>query len=174
TAETAETAAVATLRWDRSRGVDFVRQTSALLRRPMVVMGALLFAANAVQGFRGAVQAWPFACYPTFQYRVGKEMPDLVVAAVDANGGESVMLDGTRGVKFRTQRDWGIVWRLLGVYGGEPSASGLRAYYERAEGARRPPDGTWRLRFYRAEFDTSPERRGLPPTERRVVLDLPP
>jgi hypothetical protein len=149
-------------------------RSTPLLLRPVVLAGAFLLAANVVQGFRGAVQAWPFSCYPTFQYRVDKDMPDLVVTAVSDSGAEKIVLDGTHGLTFRPQREWGIVWKLLGVYGPAPNGAGLRAYYSHAAGRIPPPDGTRTLRFYRASYDTTPERRGMPPTERALVLELPP
>jgi hypothetical protein len=143
----------------------------------VAIVGFFLFSVNVIQGFRGAVQAWPFASYPTFQYHVDREMPDLLVTAIDANGIEAIVLDGTRGLRFRSQRDWGIVWKILGVYGDEPSVTGLRAFYARAERlgeARPPPKGTRALRFYRAVYDVTPDKRGAPAARRSFVFETRP
>ena len=141
----------------------------------VVVVGALLLGANIVQGFRGAVQAWPFACYPTFQYTAGNEMPDLVVDAVLPDGSEKSLYRGTRGIVYRDQRDWGVVWKLLGVYGGAPHADGLAAFYARLEDTRSaapPPPNARALRFYRAYFSVLPSQRGCAPARRDLAAEV--
>lgn len=138
---------------------------------PITLVGALLVGANSVQGFRGAFQAWPFACYPTFQWEAGPTMPDLVVTA-RLPGEEWTLYAGTRGLAFRDPREWGTLFRLLGSYGEPVRPDGLRAFYERLcerRAAQRPPAGTDALVFYRAEFSVLPEDRGAPPVRRSVV-----
>lgn len=143
---------------------------------PIVVVGAVLVAGNLVQGFRGATQAWPFACYPTFQYAAGTEMADLVVTAVRPDASETELFSGTRGEVFRDQRRWGVVWKLMGVYGDAPRAEGMAAFYEREVGAGAalpPPRGSRSLRFYRAWFSIFPADRGRPPVTRDLVAEIP-
>jgi len=145
-------------------------------RRPLslFLVGALLVGANVVQGFRGAVQAWPFACYPTFQYEARPEMPDLVVTAKLAGGDEQTLYGGTRGLVYRDPRDWGTLWKLLGAYGGPPRADGLRTFFARLveSGQAAPaPSSTRVLRFHRAEFSVVPEARGRGPVLDVVVAE---
>jgi hypothetical protein len=143
---------------------------------PLLVVGFVLVGANVVQGFRGAVQAWPFACYPTFQYPAGREMPDLVVTASLPDGTEQTLDGGTRGLTFRDPRDWGMVWKLLGAYGGPASPDGLRAFYERrraaGHAASAPPDAR-ALRFFRGDFSVVPEDRGRGPVRVLLVAEVP-
>jgi hypothetical protein len=141
---------------------------------PIVVVGGILVAGNVVQGFRGATQAWPFACYPTFHYVAGTRMPDLVVTAIAPGGSETDLLPGTRGQVFRDQREWGVVWKLLGVYGDPPRVDGLSAFYERevrTGDALPPPSDVRAMRFYRALFSTLPSDRGRPSVQRDLVAE---
>lgn len=143
---------------------------------PVALVGVLLLGANVTQGFRGAVQAWPFACYPTFQYVAGPEIPDLVVTALLPDGSEEELYRGTRGVWFRDPREWGTVWNLLGVYGRAPHADGLAAFYARLRKihqASAPPPDARALRFYRAYFSVLPEQRGSPARRRVLAAELP-
>lgn len=157
--------------------VDGALSTSHAVAAPwrsavLAVVGGVLVVGNLVQGFRGATQAWPFACYPTFQYVAGTTMPDLIVTAVAADGSETDLLAGTRGMEFREQRDWGVVWKLLGVYGDRPRVSGLSAFYEREVGSERAlpaPPSARSIRFYRAQFSILPAARGQPPVRRDLV-----
>src|SRR5262249_30432359 len=46
---------------------------SARRALPAALVGGLLVVLAVTQGARNAMQAWPFACYPTFQWTVGSE-----------------------------------------------------------------------------------------------------
>jgi hypothetical protein len=139
------------------------------------LVGVLLVALAAVQGARGQMRAYPFACYPTFQWRVGTEMPDLLIELEDAGGRRTVLPHArdTRG--YRTQRQWGEVWSLAGIH-GHPGDARLRAYLaqlRRQEPARSLVSGAARVRFYRAYLSVVPEEREAPPRRDELLLDLP-
>ena len=125
------------------------------------ILGAAIVVTVAVQGARGAVQAWPFACYPTFQWRVGTEIPDVTMTAVFDDGHE-VRLP----TRAKSQAGWALAWSVAGTMGRPPSARALRAYWERA--ARDPAVRTTiasvrEVRFARAWFSVLPEDHGKPP-----------
>jgi hypothetical protein len=110
-------------------------------------VGSLLVIAAAVQGARGQMRAYPFACYPTFEWRAGREMPDLAIELERADGSRVELPRG-----HRTQRQWGEIWSLAGV--NDPvDARRLRAYV----GPRR---NAVRVRVYRVYLDVRPEERG--------------
>ncbi|MCA9576611.1 MAG: HTTM domain-containing protein [Myxococcales bacterium] len=147
-------------------------------RRTLVVAlgGVLLLLGVVVAGARGAMQAYPFACYPTFAYDPGQTMPALAVdllrpgrppqrlspALYQAPGPRGVALD----------------WRLAGAY-GDFSAERLSAWWRdvsereplRVELARA---GSCRVRFTRVRVSVDPD---APPREaawsEELLLELP-
>ena len=134
-----------------------------------------LISANAVQGFRGMMQGWPFACYPTFQWKVKTTMPDLLIIAVDGRGIERPLLEGPAIGEGRDQRRWALVWRAAGVY-GRTNERMLARYYEMARRNNprlTPPPGTVALRFYRVERSVIPSEWHLPPRRRTLLAVLP-
>jgi hypothetical protein len=119
--------------------------------------------------------SYPFACYPTFQWRVGPEMPDLLIELEDPDGRRSVLPHGRDARGYRTQREWGEIWSLAGVHGA-PSEARLRAYLaqlRRQEPARSRLSAAARARFYRAYVSVVPEERDAPPRREVLLLDLP-
>ena len=125
------------------------------------MLGAAIVIAVFVQGVRGAVQAWPFACYPTFQWLAGDEIPDVVMTATFPDG-TSVRVPQMR----KSQAAWGTAWALAGARGSAPSEAALRAYWRSA--ARDPhvdaiARGASEIRFARGWFSVLPADRGQPP-----------
>ncbi len=126
------------------------------------LVGVGLLVAIAVQGLRGEVRAWPFACYPTFHHRVGAEMPDLVITGSDA-AGRTVTLFGHP----HPQAEWGVAWSLAGLQGGFDAAR-LAAFMR-----GRAPPGTVLLRAERVSFSVDPDARGRV-VRREVLLEFTP
>jgi hypothetical protein len=142
----------------------------------LLSIAALILVGGAVvQGARSAMLAWPFACYPTFQWLARPTIPDLLVVAVDARGDETPLLEGPAGGKPRSQRRWALTWRAAGAM-GSTDVERLAAYYEMARrespSMSRPP-GARLLRFYRAEYAVKPEKWGEPPVSRTLLGELP-
>jgi hypothetical protein len=141
----------------------------------LLVTGALLVALAAVQGARGQMRAYPFACYPTFQWRVGASMPDLLIELEMRDGSRTVLPHARDAHGYRTQRQWGEVWSLAGIH-GPPGEGRLRAYLEqlrRAEPTRSLVAGAARARFYRVHVSVVPGDRAAPPRRDQLLLDLP-
>jgi hypothetical protein len=141
------------------------------------IVGATLVMITFVQGARGAVQAWPFGCYPTFDRMLGDTIGDLRIEAVRADGSTTVIPDGpsTRGGS-RSSQGWARAWQLAGMYGTPPDRARLRAYWQslrrepRAAAAARD---AVRLRFYAATYSVLPERTGQPPIAKHYLGELP-
>lgn len=145
----------------------------AISRAPVLV-GSLLLVGAVVQGARGQMKSYPFACYPTFQWQPGTRMPDLVLTAVGPDGHEVELPHARDQRGYRTQRQWAEVWALAGVT-AKPDARRLRAYYYslvQHEPDRRLAQGAVRVRFYRVYRSVAPEDRGKPPLERVLLLEL--
>jgi hypothetical protein len=133
----------------------------------VVAVGVAVLLGVAVQGLRGQMQSYPFACYPTFEYRVGTEMPDLGIVSVHADGSEHDVPHARDRSGYRTQRQWGTVWSV--ALHGTPER--LRAYY--MQSARVDRDAV-RLRFERRYVSVRPEDLGAPPVRREPILELTP
>jgi hypothetical protein len=144
---------------------------------PPALLGASLAAAVLWAGAHGLQQAWPFACYPTFQWMAPAQIPALVIEAT-LDGGEIVELPRASAVDAaRGQKLWGLEWSLSGVTGA-PDPRRLRAYL-RVLSAQRPDlAATVRrartVRFYRGFFSVIPEDRGNPPLRRVLLAELTP
>jgi hypothetical protein len=139
-----------------------------------VAVGSILLVPAVVQGARGQMQSYPFACYPTFQWQPGTRMPDLVVTAVGPQGREVELPHARDDRGYRTQRQWAEVWALAGVT-AKPDARRLQGYYRslvQHEPDRHLARGATRVRFYRVYRSVAPEDRGKPPLERRLLLEL--
>jgi hypothetical protein len=128
--------------------------------KALAVVATVLVAGAFVQGARGQMRSYPFACYPTFEWRVGTEIPDLLIAVTDAGGKEIELGSGAHG---RTQRDWAEVWSLAGVT-APTTEPRLFAYYEallqRDPAAQRAAERATSVRFYRVDRSVLPETQG--------------
>lgn len=128
----------------------FERVTAKL--RPEWLVGAALLAGNLWFGTMGWMNGWPFACYPTFQWRAGVTLPGLVVE--DEHGATIV----SRPI---TQAEWGVQWSLLGLRDRPLDRARLLAAVPRGQ------------RFYRVWWSVVPEDRDRPPLRRELVLERP-
>jgi hypothetical protein len=141
------------------------------------IVGATLIAITCVQGARGATQAWPFGCYPTFDRMLGDTIGDLRIEAVRADGSTTVIPDGpsTSGGR-RSSQEWARAWQLAGMYGTAPDRTRLLAYWQnlrRAPLAAAAARDAVRLRFYAATYSVLPERTGQPPIAKHYLGELP-
>ena len=137
------------------------------------IAAAILLAAT-LQGVRGQMHAYPFACYPTFEWRAGPTMPDLGIVALFADDTTREVPHGRSAAGYRSQRKWAELWSLAGVYGPSENAR-LRAYVRsalREPAARRAVSNARALRLYRDSLSVRPEDRGNPPKVRVPLLEI--
>ncbi len=144
---------------------------------PPALMGAGLIAATLWFGAHNLQQAWPFACYPTFQWMAPARIPALMIEATldDDTVVElprASALDAARGQKL-----WGMEWSLAGVTGA-PEPARLRAYLRVLSAQRGDLAATIRrarsIRFYRGLFSVIPEDRKKPPVRRVLLAEITP
>jgi Vitamin K-dependent gamma-carboxylase len=156
--------------------------TPAPSSRPVgaIVVGTTLLVTICIQGLRGQTNAYPFACYPTFEWMAGTEMPDLEISIEVAPGEWHVVPHARDANGYRTQRQWGEIWSLAGVTGPVDVAR-LWAYLNalaKSEPARTLAKHGLRARFDRTYLSVVPEDRSAPPRARvalaEVILDKPP
>jgi hypothetical protein len=148
---------------------------------PVPIVGALLLLGAIVQGARGQMQSFPFACYPTFEWIVGTEMPDLRIVAILADGREIDVPHARDAHGYRTQRQWGTIWALAGAARAPGDAplpnlpDRLLAYYvrnARDEPVRSLVRGAVRVRFSRTYVSVDPTRRGEPSLREVPLADV--
>jgi hypothetical protein len=133
-----------------------------------------ILAAAAVQGARGQMNSYPFACYPTFEWRAAATMPDLGMVAVLADGKTRQVPHARNAAGYRTQRQWAELWSLAGVY-GPASKERLRAYVKSAlrnAQARRSIEEAVAVRVYRDSLSVRPEDHGSAPRGRVALLEI--
>jgi hypothetical protein len=153
--------------------------TRAPLRRalPAVLLGLPLLSLVFVQGARGAVQAWPFGCYPTFDRIVDDYIADLRIEVVREDGTALAIPDGpSTGGQPRAPQDWARAWRLAGFYDGRVDPELLGHYVEhvlRDPRAAAVARGATRVRFYAATYSVLPDRAGQPPLSMQLLAELP-
>jgi hypothetical protein len=131
--------------------------------RRLAAIGGVLLAAATCAGLSGQMRAYPFACYPTFQWIAGAHMPDLWIEVQHA-GERRWLPDSPAHGGVRPQARWGMAWRAAGVYAEPVPREQLFGYYAAlpavVRGDARPGD---HLRFYRAEVAVRPEAWRAPP-----------
>jgi hypothetical protein len=142
---------------------------------PSVLAGTLLLVVNGAQGVRGQTQAFPFACYPKFESVGPMVAPDLIVELARAD--RSVLRIERNFAHYRTQREWGRVYALLGAYGDPPTDEQLgRFAMERAlaHGVGAELARAERVRFLAGEYSTRPEDWGKAPLRVQLLREFPP
>ena len=160
---------------DWTRGHDstaVVRQTTARGQAlwASVVASAVIVPMAIVQGARGKTEAWPFACYPTFQWVVGDRLPDVEMTFIDEHGTEGAPHRLPRG---RSNAEWSLAWRAAGAYFVPATDAELRGYatWAAAKGGFSLPSGS-RIRFYKIEWSVAPEAKDDGPVSRSFLREL--
>jgi hypothetical protein len=142
---------------------------------PAALLACALVAASTIQGARGMMQAFPFACYPTFQWLAGTRIPDLRIEAVFAHGVVVAVPDGPATGAPRSQKRWGTAWQVAGFFGTPPDRARLRQYWSLVRQDPRAfsaAHGARELRFYAVTYSVLPEQFGAPPLTRRLLGKL--
>jgi hypothetical protein len=144
---------------------------------PTMAVGALLVVAASSYGAMGKMTAWPFACYPTFQWPAGPTMPALLVEVERADGSRSELPRPWQLGRSAGPRAWALAWSVLGIgLDRQPvQPARLRAYWEylRVLPAVVPASkGARRIRFYGAALPVAPAQWGAPPRARTLLYEL--
>ncbi len=143
--------------------------------RSSIVIGVALLVAIVVQGARGQTRAYPFACYPTFEWMAPVQMPDLRIEVQMASGQWREVVHARDARGYRTQRQWGEIWSLAGVT-SPVDPERLRAYLAEIAGtdpARFLVGHAMRVRFTRVYRSVVPEQRDEPQGGAVPLADLP-
>lgn len=131
------------------------------------VLGAVLLTGAMVQGARGQMQSWPFACYPTFHGPVADTLPDVLLVVSTPAGNRAY--PSPRQARLRSQAAWGRTWDLLGYYGTPVSPARLHAYAQEHLARLDPTLTNAQVTLYEVERSTRPSAWDSAP---RVVRRL--
>jgi predicted DCC family thiol-disulfide oxidoreductase YuxK len=139
--------------------------------RPVVVVGGILLAVNAVHGVAGLDHAWPFACYPKFEVLRALRPAEakLIEIGVRTETGEFVTLDASvlegrmYAARFRS-----LVRSLLATEREDVRATRVQSLWRVwAEHATAVPPGT--VEVYDVTVPVDRQRGFGPPTRRQLV-----
>jgi hypothetical protein len=121
-------------------------------------MGIFLIMVNVLLGFTQRIDAWPFACYPTFSGidRPGIDSVSLDVVKID---GRVVPFESAVGSeKLRNAAYWGMIRKILASGPGEQRKERLRGLWLLVSGENPSLAADTRsVRFYRSTRSTVPE-----------------
>jgi hypothetical protein len=137
--------------------------------RSLGIVALVLVSGAVVAGASGEMRAYPFACYPTFQWRAPPDMPDLWIAVVH-EGQERWLPDSPAHGGTRPQWRWGMAWRASGVYGDGVQLERLIGYYRTLPAQLRAGVSAGdRIRFYAVRVLVLPEDWHEPPLRRTLI-----
>jgi hypothetical protein len=140
--------------------------------RRVLAAGGVLLAGATLAGASGVMRAYPFACYPTFQWLAASQLPDLWIE-VQHGTTSRWLADSPAHGGVRPQARRGMAWRAAGVYGDSIQSERLMGYYRSlpasVRGAVGPGD---RLRFHRAQVFVRPELWRAPPASLVLLADV--
>lgn len=160
--------------WQRlvARGDASARGAIARAVTPSLLVASLLLVGAVQAGARNAVQAWPFACYPTFQWIVPDEMPVLELEGTDRQG-HTWQLDDrpTSAAPDRAtidrQRRWALSWSLARA----PRRDAIEAWIELYETSDPRVGDASALRVYRTMRAVDPAAWSAPPRSRTLLYE---
>ena len=125
--------------------------------RALVAAAIPLLAGIVIFGAMGAMQAYPFACYPTFQWAPPDHMPALELVAIDDAGREHTIERAS--FQEPGPRGWAMSWRLAGVYGRFDRDAFVAWLTDRASAPALHDalEGAHAIRVSRVEIDVDPD-----------------
>lgn len=139
-----------------SRLVECRRAFRARCRTVAFWLGMVLLGGAVVQGVRGQMQSWPFACYPTFHHRIADTLPDVLLVVRSLQG--EVSLPSPEQARRRSQAAWGRTWDVLGYYGTPPTQARLVAYTQEQLRLSKIEPGNALVTLYEVRRPIQPEQ----------------
>lgn len=139
--------------------------------RTITFVAIPLLTAIATAGALALVDAYPFACYPTFAWIVPDHMPALEAATIDPEGGTRTVLPRALWRDEHEPREWATEWSVIGCY-DDFEAARLEAYFRARLAARPALAAAARGRaveLSRVEITIDPDRRGEVLSRRRLL-----
>jgi hypothetical protein len=137
------------------------------------IVGTALLAANTAFGLLRITQAWPFACYPPFDFRATAERSVLTLAVQNENGQLTELPWASLSRHFGPERARGLQEALLSIEDPETRNVRFRALW-RLWRQNHPDLGAPRaVQFFKDTLSIIPEERHRNPLRRELLANLP-
>lgn len=138
---------------------------------PIAMVGGLLVLGASWFGAIGAMHAYPFACYPTFQWIPDDRMPAMAIEIERADGTRALLDPAV--YREPGPRGWALEWSLVGVYGSVDRGRVEAWWHDRRdrEPLRSAIRGARSIHVYRTAISVDPDQRGRE-LSRRELLTL--
>ncbi len=132
----------------------------------VAVAGCILLVGNFTGGITRHINAWPFACYPTFSLPAPERIVFLDVTAVAPSGRETVVTN----FGFPYHRFYGLTRNILAIE--DPFVRNERLLLLWARAVQTNPElrTTTAVKFYVENLWTDPERWSRNPQDRRLLF----
>jgi len=141
----------------------------SILRLPVCWVGLLLLVVNSFLGFRGAVNAWPFACYPTFAYIAQDQISSIEIVIQDYHGQESTWDEHSLQNYFPKERLREMFRRILSAENAGSRESRLRGLWESLIQKDKSFRTVNSVRFYRVSYKIEPRENWKKPFSRELL-----
>ncbi len=136
------------------------------------VLGSVLLLGNTFCGITGEANAWPFACYPTFDEIMSPEVDSIEVVVLEA-AGKMLRLDKQGlGRKFSHERFRGFVQHILHTRDPVRRSIRFRALWRLWTQHDANLQSAARVQFYKVTLSTIPERRSENPLRRELLFEM--
>lgn len=146
-----------------------------LRSQAVVVVGVFLLSVNSLLGFSGITQAWPFACYPSFERIAGRHKYSLEMTAFTSNNAV-IALNPHRlqkSLDFSSSKFNGLINSILNNdQGSEKRQQQLVALWQLVAEDTSDLAQVNRIQFYKAKYSVLPERRSAAPVSRELQYEL--
>lgn len=146
---------------------------------PTLLLGCGLLFGSVLQGARGRMSAWPFACYPTFARLAPASLPLLLVDVSGPDGNPRVLPRPSELGRHSGPRAWALNWSALGIAAGAsgraPDPRRMQAYWDYL---RTLPElaptltSVCIVRFYRATMAVQPEASRTSQAQHKLLYTL--
>jgi hypothetical protein len=139
------------------------------------LVGGLLVLGVVQAGARGDMSAWPFACYPTFQWIASDSLPTLRIEIVDTDGRTSLVPDDWLIAEEGVNHHWGLSWSLMTGSDAQRTRQRLTDYWRTISRYPRMSTfvaGAHTVRFSRAWMSLAPEKKDGPPRRLDLIAEI--
>ena len=140
--------------------------------RPLIIVGTTLLVVNSLFGFTRGVQAWPFACYPTFSSMTTPYQSKLTLEVLDEHGTQINVDREALVSKFGFARFRGLLMQILKQQDEAVRERELQALWSVWVDEVDELERAGSVRFYEDRRDVRLEAWPRNPIERRLLYSL--
>jgi hypothetical protein len=138
----------------------------------LIGIGLLLIIGNFILGAMGKTQAWPFSCYPKFDY-ILKGKAKSIIMMVETSEGYSTIIDlySLRG-HFHSSRWRGILMNILYQKDWFSQKKMIEDLWSQLRTYDQSLSHIHKVRFYKVEISTVPEERSRNPLDLELLHEI--